>query len=230
MTEPAWRATAAILEALNARYIERVIVLAHSQGTIIVANVLRAVAKALHSDSVEQQDPRWEGFTERLMGGVDTETQKMLRNSLAQFLAEFTEHGLSGAFERLRKLEVYTFANCADRMRYVFPVMQVPYMEHFANECDVVARLGVLSPLRSRGDASVEIDGPVFEQKGAWGHLLNEHYLTAIDDHLGSGDSKHSRDYNPYLPQTEHLGRSRLYEYFRGKRPEDLPSQSVHVD
>jgi len=40
------RATAAILEALNADQTGRVVVIAHSQGTIIMANVLRAESRS----------------------------------------------------------------------------------------------------------------------------------------------------------------------------------------
>jgi hypothetical protein len=230
MTEPAWRATTAILEAINAPQTERVVVIAHSQGTIITANVLRAVTKALRSDLVERLEPRWHAFTDRLMGGVRTETEKIVRDSLAHSLAELTKGGLLEALSRLAKLEVYTFANCADRMRYVHPSLEVPYMEHFANERDIVARLGVLSPLRgtsSQTEVPIEIDGPVFVQRGAWGHLLNGHYLMPIDDYLYPGSRRHRREDNPYPAVGEGLPGSRLYGYFHGKRPADLPAPSI---
>jgi len=230
MTEPAWRATTAILEAINAPQTERVVVIAHSQGTIIAANVLRAVAKALRSDLVEQLRPRWHTFTDRLMGGVQTETQKAVRNNLAHSLAQLTKGGLEEALSRLAKLEVYTFANCADRMRYVHPSLDVPYMEHFANEHDIVARLGVLSPLRGFGaqaETPIQIDGPVFVQRGAWGHLLNGHYLTPIDDYLYPGSRRYRRDDDPYPAVDDGLPESRLYGYFHGKRPADRPAPSI---
>ena len=221
MTEPAWRATAAILEALNAPHVKHVVVIAHSQGTIIVANVLRAITKALKSELARQPDAEWHPFTDRLMGGVHTETEKSVRDDLAHSLWALSNKGLDEALARLRKLEIYTFANCADRMRYVHPSEEVPYMEHFANERDLVARLGILSPFR--GDAEkrvdidgsmlvetkswgrvvklslhrtdtkplIEIDGPMFVQRGAWGHLLNEHYLSPIHDFLYRGADRH---------------------------------------
>lgn len=226
MTEPAWRATAAILEAINAEQTQRVVVIAHSQGTIITANVLRAIAKALRSDLVEHLKPRWHAFTDRLMGGVQTDIDKVVRDNLAHSLAQLTKGGLNEALLRLAKLEVYTFANCADRMCYVHPSLQVPYMEHFANERDIVARLGVLSPLRGTGtqtEALIEIDGPIFVQRGAWGHLLNEHYLMPVDDYLYPGSRTHRREENPYPAVGEGPPESRLYEYFHGKRPADLP-------
>jgi hypothetical protein len=219
MTEPAWRATAAILEALNAGQTRRVVVIAHSQGTIIAANVLRAVAKALQSKLVQQKKPRWHGFTNQLMGEVKTETQKILRNNLAHSLSVFAKGGITQAQEKLHKLEIYTFANCADKMRYVHPARQLPYMEHFANEFDMVARLGVLSPLRRGPKALIEIDGPVFEQKAGWGHLLNEHYLSLIDDHLYPANGKYHQADNPYAGGSQRRKKPRLYAYFHGKQP-----------
>ena len=226
MTEPAWRATSAILEAINAPETKRVVVIAHSQGTIITANVLRAVAKALRSDLVERLEPEWQAFTQRLMGGVQTETDKIVRDNLAHSLGELTKGGLREALLRLAKLEVYTFANCADRMRYVHPSLHVPYMEHFANERDIVARLGVLSPLRGAGDqaeAPIQIDGRIFVRPRAWGHLLNQHYLTPIDDYLYPGPRAYRREDNPYPAVGAGPPQSRLYGYFHGKRPADLP-------
>lgn len=132
MTEPAWRATAAILEALNAPQTKRVVVIAHSQGTIIVANVLRAVANLL-------------------------------------------------------KLSLH------------------------------------------RGDAEplIQIDGPMFVQRGAWGHLLNEHYLSRIDDFLYPRTGRHHRDEDPYPRVGKERSRSRLYDYFHGKRPEDKAARAL---
>jgi len=217
MTEPAWRATAAILEALNADQTGRVVVIAHSQGTIIMANVLRAVSKALRSEQLH-----WHPFTNKLMGEVKTETQKMLRNNLAHSFSELTRGGRNEALQRLGKLEIYTFANCADKMCYVYPSRQVPYMEHFANEQDVVARLGILSPLRDGADPLIEIDGPVFEQETAWGHLLNEHYLAPIDDYLYPGESRYRREQDPFPVKRAQQRKPRLYKYFHGKRPASL--------
>jgi len=219
MTEPVWRATAAILEALNADQIRKVIVIAHSQGTIIMANVLRAVAKALQSELTQQKRPRWHGFTNELMGVVKTETQVILRNNLAHSLSRFAKGGIFPAQEKLQKLEVFTFANCADKMRYVYPARQLPYMEHFANEYDLVARLGILSPLRGNPEALIEIDGPVFEQKDGWGHLLNEHYLAPVDHYLYPARNKLRSPENPFAGDGRHTFMPRLYGYFHGNRP-----------
>ena len=222
MTEPAWRATAAILAALNAPSTRRVVVIAHSQGTIIMANVLHAIVETLKRKEVGKPRAKWHSFTNDLMGEVDTDTQKAVRDNLAHSISVFTRGGHEGAWDKMRKLEIYTFANCADKMCYVYRRERVPYMEHFANEMDIVARLGVLSPLRGNGQNVIDIDGPVFEGKGTWGHLLNEHYLTAIDDHLYPVEGKPRHDRDPYPYRGRGRKRPRLYRYFHGKIPRKL--------
>lgn len=222
MTEPAWRATTSILEALNSDNTERVVVIAHSQGTIIMSNVLATIEEALKSGFAIQDNPKWHSFTRKLMGKVETEAQKILRNSLAHALAEFTINKSEKVMGRLKKLEIYTFANCADKMRYIHQTRPIPYMEHFANELDWVARLGILSPLRGNSGMTIEIDGPVFVQKGEFGHLLNEHYLAAIDDYLYPGAAPYSRDEDPFPPDGNGASESRLYHYFHGKNPEPI--------
>jgi hypothetical protein len=226
MTEPAWRATTAILEALSLEYIDRVVVIAHSQGTIIMSNVLATIKEALKDELATQKNPEWHEFTNRWMGKLVTEEQKMLRNGLAHALAEFTRNRSEKVIERLAKLEIYTFANCADKMNYVttnlklpFAARELPYMEHFANEFDWVARLGILSPLRGDSENIVEINGEVYEQKEQWGHLLNEHYLMAIDDHLYPGSSRFRRNENPFPPIGGGEAKPRLYQYFHGNSP-----------
>jgi hypothetical protein len=218
MTEPAWKATAAILEALNAPATKRVVVIAHSQGTIIMSNVLRAIARALREQrllSTGRPDAGWHAYTDKMMGGVETDADKALRDDLAHSLSVFGSGKPATVLARLKKLEIYTFANCADRMNYVVKRgdRQYPHMEHFANEFDVVARLGILSP-----NSKIDIDGPAYVKQGGWGHFLNEHHLFAIDDYLYPG--RDGAGVNPYQPRNPADSRPpRLYGYFHGKRP-----------
>jgi hypothetical protein len=223
MTEPAFHATTAILEAINREHVRRVVVVAHSQGTIILSNVLETIGEALRDERAVAEEPKWHAFADRLMGEIRTESRKMLRNSLAHALFEFTRNRSARVEERLRKLELYTFANCADRMRHVLPEDALPYIENFANEYDWVARLGVLSPLLGGEGATVQIDGDLYLQPGEWGHLLNEHYLMAIDDYLYPGPDRHRRHDNPFQPADGGDARPRLYGYFHGKDPDDDP-------
>lgn len=162
-TEAAVKAFPAIYDALKSAR-QRVVVIAHSQGTIImsvVLDLLKSVtrpAKRIRALYAEPEFVYPDGFEIR-----------------------------AGDFEplsagELAKLEIYCFANCSTRMRYYsFPANEspVPWIESFGNEHDLVARLGMLAP---RGDKwRVQIDGPIYQAPGAWGHLLNEHYLHAIE-------------------------------------------------
>jgi hypothetical protein len=222
MTEPAWMALTAIMEALNDPGLKRVILMAHSQGTIIVSNVLRAVARTLREQALLSTRPRrrrWHDYTRELMGGSPDTRDKALRDDVAHCLCEFAEGTPAAVLERLRKLEVYTFANCADSMKHIVRRggRAYPYMEHFANENDLVARLGVLSP-----NDKIEIDGQRFVRRGAWGHLLNEHHLYPIDDYLYPRDAA-SETTDPYPPlYRSSRATPRLYRYFHGKRPRAL--------
>jgi len=83
----------------------------------------------------------------------------------------------------LSKLELYCFATCANQMRWFQPPAggrgPVPWLEHFGNENDLVARLGLLAP--EAAQQGIQIDGAHWIRPGAWGHLLDEHYLYPIE-------------------------------------------------
>ena len=68
-------------------------------------------------------------------------------------------------------IEFYTFAGAQDE----FQGMTTIYNEHFCNERDFVARIGVLA---NKDD----IHGAVFERLRATGHLLNNNYLGAFKE------------------------------------------------
>lgn len=114
----------------------KVVILAHSQGSIILANVLRQL----------QADPL-----------------------LQQYMA---------------KIECYTFAGGFDEWPVLNAGIQV---EHFANEYDYVARIGVLQ--------SKAPQGPVHVREGATGHLLNKHYLSAFRKRVYCGGKSHLYSY-----------------------------------
>ncbi len=252
MTEPALKATQAILSALREPALDKVVVLAYSQGTIIAANVLRAIGRVLALETASEKAKETDGkastqetspdrngispevyagmnrLLDEMVGKVTNEPMQALRSMLAEdflsfysYVKEFKKD--AGKKHPLKKLEIYTFANCADRMKYIDDSDGEPYpwLEHFANECDLVARLGILSPLFDplNEEAPVDIDGPAYERLDAWGHLLAEHYLYAIDDYLScKGPCS-----NPYPLRPQNRGtcqdEPRLYQYFQGKRP-----------
>jgi hypothetical protein len=70
--------------------------------------------------------------------------------------------------EQLSNLEVFTFAGAQDEM-----VEHPGVSEHFANEKDYVARVGVI-----RLDSNIA--GKTWIRYHATGHLLNEHYIEAF--------------------------------------------------
>ena len=168
---PAQMALNPISEALNNPDINRVILICHSQGTIIAANILRTLAD---------------------------------------------DHGMTYVkpFENMKKLEIYAFANCADNMQYVDDLQSemgrpVPYIESFANEKDLVARLGMLSPRKDLW--GIQIDGDCYIRYNEWGHLLNAHYLNGFDTNR--------KDYAPFRLPSRNGATPRLFGYIDGSTP-----------
>ena len=198
MTEPALQALPEIVAALENPVKRRVIVVCHSQGTIIMANVLRALTEGPARESLSRARARL----------VDAGPG---RRRIAPVV------GVSNP-KCLNKLEIYAFATCADSMCHVAESGRtrkgnpIPWLEHFGNEHDLVARLGMLALRQSNW--GIRIEGGLYQRRGAWGHLLNEHYLAAIDRHLdASGNSE-----DPYVPMGGHDS-PRLYRYAGGASP-----------
>lgn len=235
LSTPCLVAATAILDSLQDEHVERVIVIAHSQGTIVAANVVRAIHEAVRTLSFLGRPP-----TPEEAGAMDELAGKAARSLCGSDQGACDEEAMKKRLiATLEKLEIYLFAHCADRMTYPIVAKNhnnedvgLPYMETFANENDLVARLGILSPLREKpgdvsGDVSgeepgeepvIELDGPAFVQKGegSWGHLLNEHHLFPIERYLKAPDKMD----NPYRPLREDQpAYPRLYGYFYGQRP-----------
>ncbi|GAA3918984.1 hypothetical protein [Litoribacillus peritrichatus] len=221
MTEPAIKAAVAILEALKDPQLDKVVLLCHSEGTIITANVLKAFQRSLETihlllDDLSARPKLKLELIDQLVIDIifSEELHGLDRKSLDSYLVN-----------TLKKLEVYTFANCADKMTYVSYTVDeqgnevgLPYIENFANEFDLVARLGVLSPLKATNPDIIKIDGDVYEKTGldAWGHLLNQHYLFGMQAFL------EGKSGNPYQNVDQKEGEipptPRLYQYYDGKR------------
>lgn len=228
-TEPALVATNTVLEAVNQGTVDKVVVVAHSQGTIIVANVLRAIAKVLGEAGGEKtakiSSSRLRRIAREVVDGLTVDASERSQRSKSQLVANLTVflEQRPEPLAKLAKLEIYTFANCADKMKHVATSGDrvLPYLEHFANERDFVARLGVLSPC-TRWPKLIDIDGPLFLRRGrgwlkrgAWGHLLNEHYLLQIEEYLRD-TSRVGWVSNPYPGDGVGMGEPRLYGYFGG--------------
>ncbi|MBK7994601.1 MAG: alpha/beta hydrolase [Blastocatellia bacterium] len=164
-SEPAKYVRKNLAKALKEK--EKVIVIAHSQGGIIVAAALEKLAKKYQ--------------------------------------------------KYLRKLEIYTFACPADEMATMakcvenFCTTTKPYLEHFVNKQDLVAKLGVLRTEKPRKTDTwgnkllavptllvnnndffeVKIEGDVYVNNRK-GHLLNAHYLFDFEKMPYKFDCKHS--------------------------------------
>ncbi|MEM9595396.1 MAG: hypothetical protein AAGD06_14075 [Acidobacteriota bacterium] len=119
----------------------------------------------------------------------------------------------------LRRLEVYTLGAAADAME-VHPTLSrdagrlVPYVEHYANLDDVIARIGILQgrpkPAETRrapgrGGDGTTLRGEIYVLPNR-GHLLNAHYLPAVGERRFRSD--------------RFGGDSRLYGYLGGATPD----------
>lgn len=126
LTEPVLVLLSVVSRKLLDTNVKKLIIICHSQGTIIVSNMLNKLHKF--------------GFNEE---------------------------------EYLQKIEIYAFANCASKMIYLSN--NIPYIESFANENDIVARLGCNCSEEIK--KYIKIDGKIFIAKNKSGHMLNSHYL-----------------------------------------------------
>jgi hypothetical protein len=205
VTESAAIAFPPIYAAVKNEICERVILLAHSQGTILAAvilELLRGLHPPIHRQWANQLvvspehavarklAERWDfGRTMRIArAGMDARPA-----TRATF--EWPGHGRRQpepvTAGELRKLEIYCFANCATEM---LPIktgrgngMPAPWIESYGNEMDIVARLGVLA--NGAGPGSVRIGGDRYRRDAAWGHLLNAHYLYPMMKARGFGST-----------------------------------------
>lgn len=201
----------AIYDALKSER-RRVVLIAHSQGTIIAAIVLRLLA------AITRRPVRV--TREALPEARFAEPEFVFPDDAPLALDEFAPLEM----DELAKLEVYCFANCATSMRYAIPPAfdraPVPWIESFGNEHDIVARLGMQAPRAERW--GVAIDGPRYVRPGGWGHLLGEHYLQPIEQAQKVGRRQGGRD--GAAPYTTVLGAEagatpRLYDYLNGGEP-----------
>ncbi len=210
ITEPVTKAMPAVYAALKRPDKRRVVVIAHSQGTIIAAvmlQLLKQITRPAHARrgliaAAEYAPPEFVYPDESPLVLTD--------------FAPLTE-------AELAKLEIYCFATCANTMTHYRPASQgepaLPYLEHFGNERDIVARLGMQAP--HAAERGIQIDGPRFVRPGAWGHLLNEHYLYPLADGQRQGRRPGGRGGPaPFTTQQDAKATPRLYAYINGGSPE----------
>jgi len=167
-TESVKKAFPAIHAALKSEK-EKVVIIAHSQGTIIASVVLHLLEAITQPASAP---PEALAFAAPLRYAEPVFVFPEEYDLEPKDFAPLSE-------DELAKLEIYCFANCANTMKYLQPDRSLPWIESFGNEFDIVARLGMLAP-RSP-EWHVEINGPRYVQPRAWGHLLNVHYLVDLE-------------------------------------------------
>ncbi len=226
MTTPAIAAFPVIYDALIARDVKRVVVLAHSQGTIIMSNVLRWLYQRTgQGPSGVRADTGAGSKTETKLEGVRT---KAFREGPEVIYTDTSRLDLSDfdplSEEQLNKLEVYCFATCANELTHFAADsgfgQPLPRIEHFGNEFDIVARLGMQAPQPE--ERGIVIEGDRYMCPGAWGHLLNEHYLFGIDKHQRVGRRKRpAGGPGPYVPMDDGdtTRTPRLFHYINGGTP-----------
>jgi hypothetical protein len=216
--EAARMAFAPIYVALKEARCKRVVLLAHSQGGVVAA-VLLWLLRGLYPPTAEElldgaprcPEQRVARVLAERWGFPCAQAAAGRRRSAASVSPPLTR-------EELAKLEVYTFGNCASLMGFVDRRARLPYLESYGNEFDAIARLGVLGA--GEGPREARIGGERFVRRGAWGHLLNAHYLHPMEQ-----EWRALQDGRPALgiplkalPFNE-ARLPRLFDYFGGASP-----------
>lgn len=175
-----------LVEVLNGRGSCRKTEIAHSAKEQIWQQLLKIKANMKDAGSVGRKECKVVVIAHS-QGGI------IMSNVIGMLLDEHPGDPL------LDQLEVYTFASAhtefpspwhQDRTKY-----DVPFCEHFANDEDFVARIGVIN------GGSKKTTGQIYLKEGA-GHLLNCHYLRDF------AKGRYGKD-------------SRLYSLCNGKRLSD---------
>jgi hypothetical protein len=215
ITEPVVAAFPALYDALVSPHKQRVVLLAHSQGTIVAAALLRLLKL------ITQREPQ---PGEPVAAAAYAPPEFIFPDDTPLNAADFAPLQES----QLAKLEIYCFATCASVMTHLHPPQAgrraAPHIEHFGNEFDIVARLGMQAPQASR--RSIEIAGPRFVRPGAWGHLLNAHYLYPLAAAQRVGRRRGGIGTPAPFVAVRQGGNGaqaipRLYDYINGGAPQD---------
>jgi hypothetical protein len=232
-TEVVARAFLELAHALLDPHVERVCVVAHSQGTIIMGDVLDLIYAGIgerYLDRTNMNDEDVASFRNFSYGTVHAYEIRRLMDMLRD-----------RAEEVAKKLELYMFANAASRMCYLFPKRCLPHIESYANEHDIVTRLGALARDAFHEEDLVRIDGPVFTSN-RYGHQFSAHYLPGfvagqyqlLEPYKGPciGDSVHDAVRgNPCAKnplRTEGPTQSRLRGYLAGGSRSERALQKIN--
>ena len=154
---------------------DKVVITAHSQGTIIAGDVLDLIYCSVGEQYFDRTNMNPEELAEFIKISHDlVKSSEVFR--VVKALRDQQDLVC-------KKLELYLFANAASRVCYLDDTLPLPHIESFANTHDVVARLGVLAKDCFHRNDAIRIHGPLFV-RNCYGHLLNAHYLPGIKDSL----------------------------------------------
>ncbi len=222
MTDGARGALGPLVKALVDPGVKRVILIAHSQGTILSAVLLKTLEEAIVKRERERERKRALAFVPARRRGKRVSPERRAARRIVDRHPD--DPAVGRALRRLTradigKLELYCFANCATSMEPFVsltdgdcPPRHAPWIESYGNEFDLVAHLGMLTP--AHGVGSARILGDRYERKGAWGHLLNAHYLAPL---VAERETKNGTLLEPFHDNLR--TKPRLYEYLGGKSP-----------
>jgi hypothetical protein len=229
VSEAARMAFAPVYSALKQPGCERVVLLAHSQGSI-VASVLLWLLRGLYAPTADEllegparcPEQRVARTIAERWGFPCAQAAAQPRRSSAAVRPPLTR-------EELAKLEIYAFGNCASLMGPIDRRARVPHVESYGNEFDLMAHLGMLAPAGPHPGA-YRIGGERFLRRGAWGHLLNAHYLWPMEQEWRAlardPDTAPRSDWRP-LPGNQ-ARRPRLPAYFGGESAPALVLPDAH--
>jgi hypothetical protein len=207
-----------LVDALCDDSVKRVILISHSQGTIVASIMLKTLEEWMTPPEQVTSGPGAqkvspERTAARKIAGTSASDAQPVESKGAEGKARACLRP-----ELIAKLECYCFANCSTSMTPIAvvgtPPRHAPWIESYGNEFDAVARLGLLAP--PHGIGSARIEGDRYRRDDTWGHLLNVHYLAPLHRELSRNPAE-----SQLKPFRENLLRvPRLFEYYGGRSPE----------
>jgi hypothetical protein len=208
---------APLVDALCDDSVNRVILISHSQGTIVASIMLKTLEEWMTPPEQVTSGPGAQKVSPerkaaRKIAGTSTSEMQPPESKRTEDKARACLRP-----ELIAKLECYCFANCSTSMTPIAvvgsPPHHAPWIESYGNEFDAVARLGLLAP--PHGIGSARIEGDRYRRDDTWGHLMNVHYLAPLQRELSRNPVE-----SQLKPFRENLLRvPRLFEYWGGRSP-----------
>lgn len=211
-----------LVDALADVTLDRVVLVSHSQGTIVAAVMLKMLHEVLlpppHDPKKVSQERK---LARRMVANPDLVQDAAARASFDRAIGKLRRGRV--ALADIAKLEMYCFANCATSMAPFAtvgaPPRKAPWIESYGNDNDLVARLGVLAP--EHGAGSSRIEGERYRNLDAWGHLFNASYLVPMYGARETPPAPHAPAWTAFDGNLR--TRPRLWDYALGQTPAAWP-------